>query len=229
PGPARQLPAAEEAAAKTDPVEEEEDWLIAALARKKAQAQAKAQERTAKPSEVPAAKTDPVEEEEDWLIAALARKKAQAQAKAQERTAKPSEVPGEGLHPRSPVRRLGAPAAQPHEDATGCQAALLRAQARVAELESQVQTLELARAQDKLLMESLQQRHQEDLDLLQSTHRSQVKVLEETCRQREQRLQQEKEQLAAQLLSQRQEAEQARAELEQRNALELERLRELQR
>ncbi|CAM9135032.1 unnamed protein product, partial [Bubo scandiacus] len=137
PGPARQLPAAEEAAAKTDPVEEEEDWLIAALARKKAQAQAKAQERTAKPSEVPAAKTDPVEEEEDWLIAALARKKAQAQAKAQERTAKPSEVPGEGLHPRSPVRRLGAPAAQPHEDATGCQAALLRAQARVAELESQ--------------------------------------------------------------------------------------------
>ncbi|CAM9152225.1 unnamed protein product, partial [Bubo scandiacus] len=182
PGPARQLPAAEEAAAKTDPVEEEEDWLIAALA----------------------------------------RKKAQAQAKAQERTAKPSEVPGEGLHPRSPVsppaaspgarpqaaaaespalgllheRRLGAPAAQPHEDATGCQAALLRAQARVAELESQVQTLELARAQDKLLMESLQQRHQEDLDLLQSTHRSQVKVLEETCRQREQRLQQEKEQLA---------------------------------
>ncbi|XP_074745195.1 fas-binding factor 1 homolog [Strix uralensis] len=53
PGPARQLLAAEEAAAKTDPVEEEEDWLSAALARKKAQAQAKAQERTAKPSEVP--------------------------------------------------------------------------------------------------------------------------------------------------------------------------------
>ncbi|XP_074703319.1 fas-binding factor 1 homolog [Strix aluco] len=78
-------------------------------------------------------------------------------------------------------------------------------------------------------MESLQQRHQEDLDLLQSTHRSQVKVLEETCRQREQRLRQEKEQLAAQLLSQRQEAEQAGAELEQRSALELERLRELQR
>ena len=54
-------------------------------------------------------------------------------------------------------------------------------------------------------------------------------MLEETCRQREQRLQQEKEQLAAQLLGQRQEAEQARAELEQRSALELERLRELQR
>ena len=65
-------------------------------------------------------------------------------------------------------------------------------------------------------------------------------MLEETCRQQEQRLRQEKEQLAAQLLGQRQEAEQARAELlaqhqqhlatqEQRSALELERLRELQR
>ena len=38
-------------------------------------------------------------------------------------------------------RRLGAPAAQPHEDTTGCQAALLRAQARVAELESQVSSI----------------------------------------------------------------------------------------
>ena len=35
----------------------------------------------------------------------------------------------------------------------------------------QVQTLELARAQDRVFLESLQQRHQEDLDLLQSTHR----------------------------------------------------------
>ena len=52
PSPARQLPAAEEAATKTDPVEEE-DWLSAALRRKKAQAQAKAQEGNAKPSEAP--------------------------------------------------------------------------------------------------------------------------------------------------------------------------------
>lgn len=35
-------------------------------------------------------------------------------------------------------RRLGAPAAQLHEDVTGYRAALLSAQARVAELESQV-------------------------------------------------------------------------------------------
>ncbi|XP_026717078.1 fas-binding factor 1 [Athene cunicularia] len=129
-----------------------------------------------------------------------------------------AESPAQGLLCE---RRLGASTAQPHKDATGCQAALLRAQARVAELESQVRTLELARAQDKLLLEVLWRRHQEDLDLLESTHRRQLKVLEETYRQREQRLRQENEQLVAQLLSQRQEAEQDWAELEQ--------LRELQR
>ncbi|XP_074685945.1 fas-binding factor 1 homolog isoform X5 [Strix aluco] len=281
PSPARQLPAAEEAATKTDPVEEE-DWLSAALRRKKAQAQAKAQEGNAKPSEAPveglpprspvsrpaaspgaqpqaaavqdeAASTDSSRRMSARLSLSCGaavhhsclcahaghqspgsalRNKPQLTRRRLHRGILPetpaprAESPGLGLlHERS----LGAPTAQPHEDVTGCQAALLRVQARVAELESQVRTLELARAEDRLLLESLRQRHQEDLDLLESTHRSQVKVLEETCRQREQRLQQEKEQLAAQLLGQRQEAEQARAELEQRSALELERLRELQR
>ncbi|XP_074728571.1 fas-binding factor 1 homolog isoform X2 [Strix uralensis] len=277
PSPARQLPAAEEAATKTDPMEEE-DWLSAALRRKKAQAQAKAQEGNAKPSEAPveglpprspvsrpaaspgaqpqaaavqdeAASTDSSRPPVPWLSTAKQASAHPSEAAqgdpsrdasapvpaalfpGEQETQGPAplaqaESPGLGLlHERS----LGAPTAQPHEDVTGCQAALLRVQARVAELESQVRTLELARAEDRLLLESLRQRHQEDLDLLESTHRSQVKVLEETCRQREQRLQQEKEQLAAQLLGQRQEAEQARAELEQRSALELERLRELQR
>ncbi|XP_074746101.1 fas-binding factor 1 homolog isoform X3 [Strix uralensis] len=288
PGPTRQLPGAEEAASKPDAVEEE-DWLSAALSRKKAQAQAKAQERNAKASEAPveglnpgspvsrpaaspgarpqaatvqdeAASTDSSGPPLLWLSTAeqasappleAAQGDPSRDASApvpaalfpgEQETQRPAplaqaESPGLGLLHE---RRLGAPTAQPHEDATGCQAALLCAQARVAELESQVRTLELARAQDRLLLESLRQRHQEDLDLLESSHRSQVKLLEETCRQREQRLRQEKEQLAAQLLGQRQEAEQARAELlaqhqqhlaalEQRNALELERLRELQR
>ncbi|KAM6438792.1 fas-binding factor 1 homolog [Rhynochetos jubatus] len=126
------------------------------------------------------------------------------------------------------------------KDTSACQAALLSTQARVAELESQVRMLELERTQHKLLLESLQQRRQEELDLLESTHRSQMKVMEETYRQREQRLRQEKEQLAAQLLSQSQDAERARAELvarqqqhvatlEQQSRLELERLQELHR
>ncbi|KFV58259.1 Fas-binding factor 1, partial [Gavia stellata] len=139
-------------------------------------------------------------------------------------------------------RRLGTPAAQLYEDASGCRAALLTAQARVAELESQVRMLELEQTQHRLLLESLEQRHQEDLRLLESTHRTRVKVVEETYRQREreERLRQEKEQLLAQLLSQSQDAEQARAELlaqhqqrlatlEQQSTLELERLRKLQR
>lgn len=67
-----------------------------------------------------------------------------------------------------------------------------------------------------------------------------MKVVEETYGQREERLRREKEQLEAQLLSQSQDAERARAELvaqhkqrvatlEQQSAQELERLRELQR
>ncbi|NXL40424.1 FBF1 factor, partial [Glaucidium brasilianum] len=298
PSPARQLPAAEEAAAKPDAVEEE-DWLSAALSRKKAQAQAKAQEGKAKASEAPgeglnprspvsqpatspgarpqvaavqaeAASTDSSRPPPPWLSTveqASAHPSEAAQGDPSRDASAPVPAalfPGEqetqGPAPLAQVgvldlcpreaespglgllreRMLGAPAAQPHGDVTGCQAALLRAQARVTELESQVRTLELARAQDRVFLESLQQRHQEDLDLLESTHRSQVKVVEETCRQREQKLRQEKEQLEAQLLGQRQEAEQERAELlaqhqqhlatlEQRSVQELERLRELQR
>ncbi|KAF1404932.1 hypothetical protein FQV22_0004540, partial [Spheniscus magellanicus] len=301
PGPTSQLPAAEEAAAKPDPLEEE-NWLSAALSRKKAQAQAKAQDRSAKPSEAPGEGLDPrspisqpaASTGAPQQAAVLQDKAASADGSGQpvpwlstkRASAHPSEAakgdpsrdastlvptalfPGEqemqGPAPLAQVgllvpcpqemrgrgeslalgllheRRLGAPTAQLYEDASGCRAALLSAQARVAELESQVRTLELERSQHKLLLESLQQRHQEDLDLLESAHRSRVKVVEETYGQREERLRQEKEQLAAQLLSQSQDAEQARAELlaqhqqrlaalEQQSALELERLRELQR
>ncbi|XP_075597669.1 fas-binding factor 1 homolog, partial [Balearica regulorum gibbericeps] len=303
PGPVSQVPAVEEAAAKPSPVDEE-NWLSAALSRKKAQAQAKAQERSAKPPEAAGEGLDPCSPVSQpatstgapQQAAALQDKAASTDGTRQpvpwlsttkRASAHPSEAakgdpsrdastlvpvalfPGEqetqGLAPLAPVttprahlqaapqlqaespalgllheRRLGAPTAQLYEDATGCRAALLGAQARVAELESQVRRLELERTQHKLLLESLQQRHQEDLDLLESAHRSRVKVVEETYGQREERLRREKEQLAAQLLSQSRDAEQARTELmeqhqqrlamlEQQSALELERLRELQR
>ncbi|NXE27751.1 FBF1 factor, partial [Ardeotis kori] len=308
PGPTSQPLAAEEAAAKPDLLEEE-NWLSAALSRKKAQAQAKAQERNARLSEAPSEGRDPRPPVSQPAAPAAAPQQAavlQDQAASADgsrrplpwlSTATPASAPpaeparGDPVEPtkenpardasapgafpvvvrsgqqraeRAPLpckkkkkkdrshsaessalgvlaeRMLGAPAAQLYEDASGCRAALLRAQARVAELESQVRTLELERAQHKALLESLQQRHQEDLDLLESTHRSQLKVVEESYGQREERLRREKEQLAAQLLSQSQDAEQARAELlaqhqqrlaalEQQNALELERLRELQR
>ncbi|KFQ54354.1 Fas-binding factor 1, partial [Pelecanus crispus] len=313
PGPTSQLPTAEEAVANPDPLEEE-NWLSAALSRKKAQAQmkaqersaqpSKAQERNAKPSEAPgkvldphspvsqaaastgapqqaaalqdkAASTDGSGQPVPWLgtvkrASAHPSEAAKGDASRDTSTLVPTALfPGEQetqgpalltqvatprahlqaapqLQAESPAlgllheRRLGAPTTQLYEDASGCWAALLSAQARVAELESQVRTLELERTQHRLLLESLQQRHQEDLDLLESAHRSRVKVVEETYGQREERLRREKEQLAAQLLSQSQDAEQARAELlaqhqqrlatlEQQSALELERLRELQR
>ncbi|XP_030317619.1 fas-binding factor 1 isoform X2 [Calypte anna] len=303
PGSTTQLLDAEDTAAKPDLLEEE-DWLSAALARKKAQAQAKAQERNAKASEALGEGLDPHSPIRQPVASRGALQQASAlQDKAVSTgssgqsvpwlstiagaSAHPSEVakgepsrdastlvptalvPGEQetrdpaplvqvtapraqlqaapqLQVESPAlgllqkRRPASPPAQLQEDVSGCQVALISAQTRVAELESQVRTLELERTQHKLLLESLQQRHQEDLDLLENAHRSQMKVMEETYRQREERLQQEKEQLAAQLVSQSQDMEQARAELvaqhqqrvatlEQQSTLEMERLRELQR
>ncbi|KAM9222229.1 fas-binding factor 1 [Leptosomus discolor] len=301
PGPSSQLPAAEEAAPKADSLEEE-SWLTTALARKKAQAQAKAQERSAKeapgeglhprsPASQPAASPGAPQQagapQDKAASTGGSRQPVPWLSTTEPASAHPSEAPkgdpsrdssalaptalfpggqerqgpaplAQVATPRVPLqaapqlqaespalgllheKRLGEPAAQLCEDASGCRAALLAAQARVAELESQVRTLEIERGQHKLLLESLQQRHQEDLDHLESTHRSQMKVLEETYGKREERLRQEKEQLAAQLLSQSQEAERARAELlvqhqqrlaalEQQHTQEVERLRELQR
>ncbi|XP_054393342.1 fas-binding factor 1 isoform X10 [Pongo abelii] len=120
------------------------------------------------------------------------------------------------------------------------QAELLQSQARLAELEAQVRKLELERAQHELLLGSLQQQHQADLELIESAHRSRIKVLETSYQQREERLQRENEELSARYLSHCQEAEQARAELTaqhqrrlaamaQEKDQDMERLRELQR
>lgn len=126
------------------------------------------------------------------------------------------------------------------QSGTELQATLLQSQAQLAELEAQVRKLELERTQHKLLLESLQQRHQADLELIECAHRSRVKVLETSYQQREERLRRENEELSAQYLSHCQEAEQARAELTaqhqrrlaaatQEKDQEMERLRELQR
>ncbi|XP_042739847.1 fas-binding factor 1 isoform X2 [Lagopus leucura] len=299
----QQLMATEEATSKPNQLEED-NWLSAALSRKKAQAQVKAQERSAVPLETPGKGLEPSPPVNQPATSTGAAPQAAAlQDKAASADSSGRSVPWLStvtqapVHPSEPAkrdplrdashigpaasspaeqgiqgpaslaqvtipstllqaasqlqaespplgsvheRRPGAPTVQPYDDAAGCRAALLSAQARVAELESQVRMLELERTQHKLLLESLQQRHQEDLDLLESAHRSRVKVVEETYGQREERLRREKEQLEAQLLSQSQDAERARAELvaqhkqrvatlEQQSAQELERLRELQR
>ncbi|XP_045425918.1 fas-binding factor 1 isoform X5 [Lemur catta] len=159
-------------------------------------------------------------------------------------------VPGQSLLPESLARsllpgteyqkQLLAAQAQLQSGTAQLQAELLQSQVQLAELEAQVRKLELERAQHKLLLESLQQRHQADLELIDSAHRSRVKVLETSYQQREERLRRENEELSAQYLSHCQEAEQARAELtaqhqrrlaaaEQEKEQEIERLRQLQR
>uniref|UniRef100_A0A674JTK5 Fas binding factor 1 n=1 Tax=Terrapene triunguis TaxID=2587831 RepID=A0A674JTK5_9SAUR len=259
PSPASQLlpgtkSAAEEAAAKPRPLEEEEDsWLNDALSRKKSQLQGKVKEKRSGPSGSLRQDNEGVASAEDdtascWAdrvllplfilkglgfvsppLGALPLQLLEAEPLALSL-----------LNASEYEKRLVALRAQLRENAAGHQVELLSAQTRLAELESQVRKLELERNQQKLLLESLQQRHQEDLELIENAHRSRVKVMEESSRQREARLRQENEELAAQYLSHCQSTERAKsellaqqqrrlAELEQEKVQEVERLRELQR
>ncbi|XP_023569894.1 fas-binding factor 1-like [Octodon degus] len=92
--------------------------------------------------------------------------------------------------------------AQLQSDTGPLQAELLQCPAQLAELEAQVRKLELEQAQHRVLLESWQQRHQADLELIESAHsRSRIKVLETSYQQWEERLQRENEELSAQYLS----------------------------
>lgn len=113
-------------------------------------------------------------------------------------------------------------------------------QKRIIQLEAQVRSLQLERDQNQLLLESVQQRHKQDTELMENMHRARVKLLEESAAQREQRERQENEDLAERLAAVTRLAEQERAALQtqhQRRLLqsqqdrdrEVERLRELQR
>uniref|UniRef100_A0A8D2DSW2 Fas binding factor 1 n=1 Tax=Sciurus vulgaris TaxID=55149 RepID=A0A8D2DSW2_SCIVU len=146
-----------------------------------------------------------------------------------------SLLPGVGYQ-----KQLLAAQAQLQSGTAQLQAELLQSHARLAELEVQVRKLELERTQQQLLLGSLQQRHQADLELIEDAHRSHLKMLETSYQQREERLRRENEELSAQYLSHCREAEQARAELTaqhqrrlaaaaQEKDQEMERLRELQR
>lgn len=137
-------------------------------------------------------------------------------------------------------KQLLAAQGQLQSGTTELRAELLQSQARLAELQTQVRKLELERAQHELLLGSLQQQHQADLELIESAHRSHIKMLETSYQQREERLRRENEELSARYLSHCQEAEQARAELmaqhqrrlaatAQEKDQEMQRLQELQR
>ncbi|CAK6963307.1 fas-binding factor 1 homolog [Scomber scombrus] len=113
-------------------------------------------------------------------------------------------------------------------------------QARIIQLEGQVKTLQLERDQGQMLLESVQQRHEKDMELMENAHKARVKLLEESAAQRETRAQQECEDLMERLATATRSAEQERTELQaqyqrklaqaqQDRDREVERLRDLQR
>ncbi|KAK2833671.1 hypothetical protein Q5P01_017560 [Channa striata] len=113
-------------------------------------------------------------------------------------------------------------------------------QARIIQLEGQVKTLQLERDQSQMLLESVQQRHKQDIELMENAHKSRVKLLEESAAQRDVRARQECEDLIERLTTVTRSAEQERSELQaqyqrklaqaqQERDREVERLRDLQR
>ncbi|XP_039681315.1 fas-binding factor 1-like isoform X4 [Perca fluviatilis] len=113
-------------------------------------------------------------------------------------------------------------------------------QARIIQLEGQVKTLQLEREQSQMLLESVQQRHKQDMELMENTHKARVKLLEESAAQRETQARQECEDLMERLATVTRSAEQERSELQnqyqrklamaqQDRDREVERLRDLQR
>nr|XP_046271882.1 fas-binding factor 1 homolog isoform X2 [Scatophagus argus] len=113
-------------------------------------------------------------------------------------------------------------------------------QARIIQLEGQVKSLQLERDQSQMLLENIQQRHKQDMELMESTHKARVKLLEESAAQRETQLRQECEDLMERLATVTRLAEQERSELQaqyqrklsqaqQDRDREVDRLRDLQR
>ncbi|XP_054614824.1 fas-binding factor 1 homolog [Dunckerocampus dactyliophorus] len=113
-------------------------------------------------------------------------------------------------------------------------------QARIIQLEGQIKTLQLERDHSQLLLESAQQRHKQDMELMENAHKTRVKLLEESTAQRETRMRQESEDLIERLATVTQAAEKERSDLQahyqrklaqfqQDQDRDVERLRDLQR
>ncbi|KAM9472596.1 fas-binding factor 1 homolog isoform 41-T41 [Salvelinus alpinus] len=116
----------------------------------------------------------------------------------------------------------------------------LALQARIIKLEGQVRSLQQELDQNQMLLESVQQRHKQDTELMENTHRARVKLLDDSAAQREARARQECEDLAERLATVTRIAEQERMELQAKHQRrlaqtqqdrdrEVERLRDLQR
>ncbi|KAK7167030.1 hypothetical protein R3I94_001436 [Phoxinus phoxinus] len=113
-------------------------------------------------------------------------------------------------------------------------------QKRIIQLEALVRSSQLERDQNQMLLESVQQRHKQDTEIMENMHRARVKLLEESSAQRELRSRQENEDLAERLAAVARVAEQERVEIQNQHQRrltqsqqdrdrEVERLRDLQR
>uniref|UniRef100_A0A3Q1HEF2 Fas-binding factor 1 C-terminal domain-containing protein n=1 Tax=Anabas testudineus TaxID=64144 RepID=A0A3Q1HEF2_ANATE len=158
------------------------------------------------------------DEESDWLAGALSRKKAlpnsEAKTSKQEDSFDLREDFSEQVTTQAPRDR---------EDTL-----------------MPVKTLQLERDQNQILLESLQQRHKQDIELMENTQKTRVKLLEDSAAQRDTRARQEYEDLMERLATVTRSAEQERSELQaqyqrklaqaqQDRDREVERLRDLQR
>ncbi|XP_023205393.1 fas-binding factor 1 isoform X1 [Xiphophorus maculatus] len=113
-------------------------------------------------------------------------------------------------------------------------------QARIIQLEGEVKMLQLEQDQSQMILENIQHRHKQNMQLLENTHKTRVKLLEESAAQRETRARLECEELMERLATLTRSAEQERSELQaqyhrklaqaqQDRDREVERLRDLQR
>ncbi|XP_075701729.1 fas-binding factor 1 [Rhinoderma darwinii] len=111
---------------------------------------------------------------------------------------------------------------------------------KLMDLEALVRKLQLEREQQNILLETLKQRHKEDLDLIDNAHRNSLKLLEHSFHQREELLRQEYQEISAQHKSRYKSTEQEKAELlaqyqkkltefQQEKDTEIERILKLQR
>ncbi|KAM9745736.1 fas-binding factor 1 homolog isoform 4-T4 [Menidia menidia] len=113
-------------------------------------------------------------------------------------------------------------------------------QARIIQLEGQVKMLQLERDQSQMMLDSIQQRHKVDMELVENAHKARVKLLEESAAQRETRARLESEDLMERLAALTRSAEEERsalqaqyhrklAQAQEDRDREVERLRDLQR
>ncbi|XP_039546950.1 fas-binding factor 1 homolog [Pimephales promelas] len=243
------LPAGEEtpapASLKPNSRDQDQDWLSGALSRRKTQPGSQSEERESKqevtsgPAEdvVLSSKSNASRRRADEPpVTNTEHSRESTGISIQHNTStetqhKPVSVvpvftPAEDLRPAAPVTHTHTPLA-----ADNLQQLLLQQQVRSSQLE---------RDQNQMLLESVQQRHKQDTEIMENMHRARVKLLEESSAQRESRLRQENEDLAERLAAVTRVAEQERIEIQnqlqrrltqsqQDRDREVERLRDLQR